>query len=241
LPFKLAVGAAIGVFALLLVMISPLFAVRQVLVEGNTVITTEAVLTAAGLNAKANIFAVMPGRAVKALQALPYVKSARIVKEYPNTIRIVIEERKAQGYVEFTRMSTYLMIDGEGMVLGTQAVLTDALPVIVGLEFSDFAVGRVLETTNQTAFDTVVQLSRLFAKNEMEDIVRVDISDANDIHLYVQNVDVLFGNMDYADVKVQILKELAANHIPADYRGFMDMRFVSDKADLEKISLRPLR
>ena len=240
-PFKVVFVMAVCVFALLMLMISPLFDVQHVTVEGNAVVATDTILETAGLKEPVNIFSVMSGQTAKKLNAIPYIKSARIVKEYPNSIRVVVEERTARGHVELAHMDTYLLVDGEGMVLGTQTAWTDKLPVIIGLDFSEFAVGHILETQNPEAFDTMVRLSQLFVKNEMEGVAKVDVSDNKDIHVYIQNVDVLFGSMDYADVKVQILRELAANHIPADYRGFLDMRAVTDASDIEKIPLRPLQ
>ena len=224
--FKGVLWAAGGIFAVLLVMVSPIFEVRQVNVTGNTVVEEAAIRAAVGLDAKANMFAVLSYRAVSALEAMPYIKSAKIVKTYPNTIDIAVVERKVCGYVEFARMNTYLLIDGEGMVLGTQTYLSEKLPVIVGLSFDDFAVGRRLETENKDAFDTVVTLSNLFDKVGLEDVVKVDVSDNRDIHLYIRNVDVFFGGMDDADLKIQTLKVLAAE-LPPEARGFLHMEDIS--------------
>jgi len=224
--FKGVLLSAAIVFVLLLLMLSPLFTVHTVHIEGNTVVKAEEILKTTGLDADVNIFSVMSHQAAQALEALPYIQRARIVKDFPDTINITVTERKARGYVEYSRMNTYLLIDGEGMVLGTQSAMTDKLPVIVGLSFTDFAVGRLLETDNPDAFDTVVTLSQLFVKNELADIVKVDVSDSRDIHLYLRNVDIFFGSMDDADLKVQTLKALAPN-LPAEDRGFLHMEDIN--------------
>ena len=226
IPFKGVLLAAAVVFAIVLLMISPLFTVRQVAVEGNAVVKTEEILKTAGLDGDVNIFAIMSHQAARRLESLPYIQSARIEKNFPNALTVTIVERKPRGYVEYARMNTYLLIDGEGMVLGTQSVMTDKLPVIVGLSFSEFAVGHALETDNPSAFDTVVTLSQLFVKNELADIVKVDVSDSRDIHLYLRNVDVFFGSMEDADLKVQTLKALAPE-LPAEDRGFLHMEDIN--------------
>jgi len=221
-PFKAVFVAAGCVFALVLVMISPLFEVRQTVVSGNEVVEAAAILEAAGLDAPVNIFAVTLGRAVRQIEAIPYVKTAALTKKYPNTIEIEITERTPCGYVEYARMHTYLVIDDEGMVLGTQSHLSDNLPVIVGLQFSDFAIGRVLETDNPDAFETVVTLSQLFVKNDIQEIVKVDVSNNADIHLFIRHIDVFFGGMEGADVKIQTLKGIVAV-TPPEQRGYLHM------------------
>ena len=225
-PFKGIVLTAAIVFVLILVMLSPLFTVRQITVEGNTVVRTEEILKTAGLDAEVNIFSVMSHQAVQKLEKLPYIQRARIVKDFPDALTITVTERKVRGYVEYARMNTYLLIDGEGMVLGTQSAMTEKLPVIVGLDFAEFAVGHLLVTENPDAFDTVVTLSQLFVKNDLADIVKVDVSDSRDIHLYLRNVDVFFGGMEDADLKVQTLKALAPE-LPAEERGFLHMEDIA--------------
>ena len=243
IPFKGAFFAAGGVILLVLVLISPLFHVQTVTVAGNEIVATADILAASGLESQSttNILLVMPGQIAKQLEALPYIKTAEVVREFPDTVRMLVTERKAYGYVEFASQQLLLKIDDEGMVLSTQVEAADNLLVFSGLDFADFSVGRLLEPKNQESFDTAIQLAKLFAETGFETATRADVTDVKNIHIHVQDVDVLFGSMSYAATKVLILKELAANHIPQGYRGFMDMRNVTDKSDLEKISMRPLK
>jgi len=224
--FKRIMIVSVLVFAAVLFMISPVFDVQHINIAGNEIVAKEGIIRAAGLEGKTNIFSVLSYKAVQAVEDMPYIKTAVLEKHFPNAIDITVTERKPRGYVEFKSMHTYLLIDGEGMVLSTQTDITEALPVIVGLTFSDFAIGRRLEAENKDAFDMVVTLSQLFLKHELTDVIRLDVSDGADIHIYIRNIDVFFGGMADADLKVQTLKAIAADIKPED-RGFLHMEDVT--------------
>ena len=95
---------------------SPLFDVNELKVEGNERIAADTIVERADLLGQ-SMFTADLATAQKQLYGLPLVSSVTIEREWPNTMRIVIEERKAwgtweQGGVRYT-------IDREGVVLGT--------------------------------------------------------------------------------------------------------------------------
>ena len=104
-------------------------------------------------------------------------------------------------------MGSYLYINDYGRILDTQKTFKKQLPVVEGLKFNQFTLGEVLQVDNPSAFDTVVQLSKLFEKDQLlNTIVRVDVSDENDIHFYVGKIDVEFGSFDDANKKIAYIK-----------------------------------
>lgn len=105
---------------------TPYFQVSEIQVEGNALVSTEALIANSGLLGE-RMMTVDLKAAQAALYELPLVASARIERKWPHGIRIVIEERQAwgtweQGGVPYT-------IDREGVVLGTMAA-PEGSPVI---------------------------------------------------------------------------------------------------------------
>lgn len=95
---------------------SPLFDVSDVKVQGNERIAADTIVEKANLLGQ-SMFTADLATAQKELYGLPLVASVSIKRDWPNTMRIVIQERKAwgaweQGGVRYT-------IDREGVVLGT--------------------------------------------------------------------------------------------------------------------------
>lgn len=211
----------------LLILFSPVFTVTTVEITGNNKLSVETVRNVTGLNKMPNIFAFSSYRAKKALKADQYVEKVDIVKEYPDHVKVSITERRLSGYVEY--MGRYLYIDENGRVLEVAYQFTQRLPVIVGLTFQEFNVGQILEVDNQSSFDTVVTLARLFNKYDMQtDIIRVDVSKVDNIHLYIYNIDVEFGDIKDADMKIRTLKEIMEKLPNAkEVKGFLDIKNIA--------------
>jgi len=89
------------------------FAVQHVEVSGTRYLAAEAAVAAAGLTGESNIFD-DPAAWLEALSRHPLVRSARIERRVPNTLRLVIEESRP---VAFARTPELRPVDETGRVL----------------------------------------------------------------------------------------------------------------------------
>ncbi|MBI4390187.1 MAG: FtsQ-type POTRA domain-containing protein [Nitrospinae bacterium] len=109
---------------------SPRFAVEDVKIRGNHVLTAEQVLGWTGNPKGENIFLLelkgMAGR----LGEHPWVRSVSVERVFPRRINIAIEERTPYARV---RMDRTYVIDNYGVVLTLDGSEYDRLPLIVGL------------------------------------------------------------------------------------------------------------
>jgi cell division protein FtsQ len=106
---------------------SPVFRVTEIQVVGNERTSPDSVVETANLLGE-SMFTADLISAQKDLYKLPLVASVRVEREWPNSLKVVIEERKVwgtweQGGVAYT-------IDREGVVLGTSTGVADGLPLI---------------------------------------------------------------------------------------------------------------
>ncbi len=109
---------------------SPFFRVSDVVVEGNSRVSTDTIVGAAYVFGE-SMFTTDLAAAQKELYQLPLVNSVRVEREWPHTLKIIVEERKAwgtweQGGVQYT-------IDRNGVVLGVGPA-ADGSPSIVSGE-----------------------------------------------------------------------------------------------------------
>lgn len=109
---------------------SPFFRVSDVVVEGNSRVSTDTIVGAANVFGE-SMFTTDLAAAQKELYQLPLVNSIRVEREWPHTLKIIVEERKAwgtweQGNVQYT-------IDRNGVVLGVGPA-ADGSPSIVSSE-----------------------------------------------------------------------------------------------------------
>ena len=110
---------------------SPHFAVKHVEVRGAHHLTPERILEAAAIPPGRSLFLLDPRSIARAVETLPEVEHVEVVRELPNRVTLVVEERRPFTLVHAGRLH---WIDESGRVLGreTQAVAPPA-PVISGL------------------------------------------------------------------------------------------------------------
>lgn len=109
---------------------SPFFRISDIVVEGNSRVSTDTVVGAADVFGD-SMFTTDLAAAQKELYQLPLVNSVRVEREWPHTLKIIIEERKGwgtweQGGVQYT-------IDRNGVVLGVGPA-SEGTPSIVSSE-----------------------------------------------------------------------------------------------------------
>ena len=203
------VAALLGmcvVLTVILLLFLPVFHITTYKVTGNELVSEDTIIAAARDNNE-NIFAYSKRRAVKALKKNNYIENARIIKHFPREIEIEITERKIRGYVEFT--GSYLYLSDNGLVIDVQSEIKHPAPIITGLKFDTFTVGEVLNTDDPDAFDAMKDLSALFNRYQlMNDVLKVDITDPDDIRFYCGSVQVIYGENDGSTGKILTLIEI---------------------------------
>lgn len=70
------------------------FCVERVTVSGCKVLTIETILEQAGVRRGSSLFAIKPEAVEQRVRNLAWVKSCRVIREFPNTVSIRIEERQ---------------------------------------------------------------------------------------------------------------------------------------------------
>ncbi|MCL2853491.1 MAG: FtsQ-type POTRA domain-containing protein [Defluviitaleaceae bacterium] len=225
-------------FVIILILLSPLFSVVSVTVEGNSRIPDEEIRRELGLTApsRVNIFLYDSRGSLRRLNN-PYIESASIGRGFlAREITVTVVERRLAGFVEFSP-GQYLFIDENGLVLETATAFVESLPIVVGLDFTGFTVGSPLEVSNERAFENLVAISRLLSRHGMEsDVIRVDVNDSSNIRLFINELDVSFGDTANGDQKIQTLIQIL-NHFEGEYvRGTLDISDISRRPILRHLT-----
>lgn len=96
---------------------------------------------------RVSFFALDSEKIANELSADPLVKSARVMKVFPNAVSVEIVERRAAMAVicESSGSSRAALIDGEGVLFRIESgSVSDGLPILSGLRFENPAVGTKL-------------------------------------------------------------------------------------------------
>lgn len=231
--FKILICFSILITGIAIFLMSPIFSVSEITITGNKKFTEAEIWELLEFSEDVNIFAFSSSKAKKQLLKNHYIDSVKINKNlFDKKITIVIDERILSGYVRYTD-ETYLYIDEYGRVLDVSSTMNEKLPVIVGLDSIDFSIGNILQVKNRRSFYSIVTLSGLFIKHDLKtDVIKVDVSKNDDIHIYTDNLDISLGDITDASQKIRIIKAIMEEL--GDQKGFLDVKNIS-KPPLFKI------
>ena len=226
----------IGCILFFMLLISlPMFSIQDITIIGNEQITDAQIRSETGIEVGKNIFYINKSKARKKLLANAYVNDVKITTKFPHSITIELEERKIRGYIRHESLGNFLLIDINGRVLDVKTVMPLRLPVILGLKFSGFTIGEILDVSNEIEFEIVVELSRLLEKHNILDIVNVDVTDKSDIRLYINDAEFKFGQFENAYEKVALIKSILENW-PEGSVGTVDVSDISRNTVFEYLT-----
>ena len=218
---KVVIGVALGIVLVVGLLLSPIFALKNVAVEGANHYTTAQLCEMIGLSEGDNILFFGKGKAAQTLEKDPYIADANLFMRVPDTIVIEVKERKVRGYVPY--MGSYLYIDEAGRVLDVQDACHEALPLVKGLSFGSFTLGEVIPVENVEALDVMLHISQLIEKYELLDmVVEIDVSNPDTVYAYVNQVQIILGDMENGDTKIRYMAEVMKT-IPKEDRGTLDL------------------
>lgn len=172
------------------------------------------VVALSGIRSGTHIFRVDKRAAAVGIAQDPHLVLENIEYAFPNKITLVVSERKEAACFEF--MGTYVITDYSGIILGhvESSEQPQHLPVIRGINVTEFALGAKIRTDDTFKQNIMTILLENTTAYQLTDLVReVDLTDTNNITLGLSNgMRVVFGQADQMEEKLawlqNILKEL---------------------------------
>jgi len=180
------------------VVYSSLFAISEVHIKGNTLITDEEVISIVGIKEGDNIFEHTTGSVMEALSFDPYISGVTIDRNLPDIITINIIERLPVLALQYG--DQFLILDEEGKVIAQEPDQKSAT-LLLGLEMVSFEINKVPEFTDRELFeDTLsfvneVNKSGLFFK-KLEASALLQKGYVTDTLIVQGNRDFILKNLD---------------------------------------------
>ncbi|HEU5402249.1 MAG TPA: FtsQ-type POTRA domain-containing protein, partial [Terriglobales bacterium] len=169
-------------------------------ITGTKHVSRSQILQVMGGDIGRNIYFVPLDDRRKALEQIPWVQSASVMRLLPNDLRVDIQERTPVAFIQFGQRVE--LIDGEGVIMdipvGTRATWT--FPVVVGIRDNDSLSTR---SARMKIYQKLVgDLDSTGEKNSL-DLNEVDLSDPEDVKVTVADNDrsilVHLGDSDFLD------------------------------------------
>ena len=201
---------ALIIAVILLILFSPLFNVKEILVEDNDIVSTEQIISLAKINIDTNTFKINANKVNKQVKENPYIDEIEIIRKLPSTIVIKVKERKPAFLIEYA--NGYVCIDKSGYILNITEEKQN-LPILQGLQTTNdkFTVGNRLEVQDLSKVYVVSKILEIATENDISNLItRVDIENINNIKLILEEKEktVYVGNDNNLNIKLLTLKQI---------------------------------
>ncbi len=197
-------------------------------IQGNKHLTRAQLLTIFGEDVERNIFRISLDDRQAALEALPWVQHATIMRLLPGRIRVAIVERTP---VAFVRQGGHIgLVDGHGMLLdmapGSETEPSYSFPVVTGILAADPASTR---SARMKIFERFTADLDSTGEKISEHLSEVDLSNPEDVKALIPDhsteVLVHFGDDHFLDRYRKFQELLPQWHTQYPNLASVDMRY----------------
>lgn len=169
----------VALLALYILVRSPLFEVKKIVLEGNHFLGSEKIISVSGVNKGENIFKANLQEASERLKIIPMLKSADVSRKLPSTVVIKVTERTPLALLPSS--DGFVQVDGEGVYLQKGLSSDRNLPVITGLKCVIPPPGKPVKGEGlEAALGVVGQLPAVL----LPELSEVNIGVQGDVILY---------------------------------------------------------
>ena len=206
--FRIAKYTALGVCVLAMIisiMASPLFNVKEIIVEGNEKITKDEIISLSQINLNENTYKISKNKSKKSILENPYIKNVEIKRTLPSKVVIKVEERKTTYMIEYG--NAYVYINNQGYILEVSNQKLE-VPIIQGAETNseELVPGGRLCNNDLVKMSTVIKIMELAANNEIADLItRIDMENDKNYKIVFEKEQKVAYLGDETDLNTKIL------------------------------------
>lgn len=221
--------------AILALMLSPLFSIKEIIVEGNAKITENEIKILSEINVGDNLFTTNNNTAINKIKNNPYIEEVEIDKQSPDKIVIKIKERKATYAIKCN--NKYVYINNQGYIL-EEAESSNNLIEIVSYKTPTEQIklgGRLLEE-DLDLLGTILKITESANNNGLANLITsIDIGNKSDIILKIasEGKTVYIGNASDINTKMMYIKVIID-----DEKGIEGDIIIDSKLNSEKVIFR---
>ncbi|MDU1832729.1 cell division protein FtsQ/DivIB [uncultured Finegoldia sp.] len=204
---SLLIGLIVYLFATL-----DYFSIKKITVKNNKIVKTTEIKNYSNYSLGENIFRFNKNNLRKKLSKDIYIRDANVKKKYPDTIEITIEETKDICYFQlgkdrFFVDSDYNVVKNKNRIDYTK---------IVKIDGANENLSKINNLQSDEKFYEFIK--NLYTNKILDQLVGIDIYNANDITLLTKNeIKVFFGDLNESEKKsnnlFKILKEISTKSI----------------------------
>lgn len=204
----------------------PYFAVKDIEVTNNRNITSEEIKKLSQVQLGKNIFYLNLSKVKESILTNSYILDANVKRQFPDHIKIDVQERIAVFYVK--QQDKYLIIDKDGVVLEEKATINGMkLIKLEGFEKDPYKVGEAIKIKDERKIKTIGEVTDLIDRlNEgIPEPSIVNIDDLTNIIFCYGDMIVKLGTTENLEEKYNKALNILMGNGLANKKGYIDISF----------------
>ncbi|MCI9063043.1 MAG: FtsQ-type POTRA domain-containing protein [Clostridia bacterium] len=175
--------SAIIIFAL----ITPIFNITEITVEGNQNVDTESIISLSGLNPGDNIFRNFKSKIIKSIRENPYIETVEMKRVLPSTVELIVKERIAEYQIKL--VDGYVYISNQGYILEDSSNVLN-VPILEGMSTTqdELLNGKRLNEEDLNRLNTILKImDSIKTINKQNLITAISAEDVSRYILYLES------------------------------------------------------
>lgn len=228
---KVLIISILVLIAIIAAMLSPLFNIKNIQVVGNTILSSEEIISISGIKTEENMFKVMKLKTIDRIKENAYINEVAIHKKLPNTIEIQVKERKPSFMLEYG--NGYVYLSNQGYMLEISSIKKD-IPTILGTTTSkeNYKPGNKLNKDDLEKLGTVIKIMAVAKTHNIENLITtIDISNSDNytLRLEQEKKTVYLGDCSYLETRMSSLMSILENEKDIEGEIFINMNINTRK------------
>lgn len=228
---KVLIISILVLIAIIAAMLSPLFNIKNIQVVGNTILSSEEIISISGIKTEENMFKVMKLKTIDRIKENAYINEVAIHKKLPNTIEIQVKERKPSFMLEYG--NGYVYLSNQGYMLEISSIKKD-IPTILGTTTSkeNYKPGNRLNKDDLEKLGTVIKIMAVAKTHNIENLITtIDISNSDNytLRLEQEKKTVYLGDCSYLETRMSSLMSILENEKDIEGEIFINMNINTRK------------
>lgn len=184
---KLSLTIILIAIACVLIFTSGAFNVSEIIVEKNSKLSSDQVISFSGIQVGINLFSISKQDVTNKLKENSYIESVEIKRCLPDKIKLIVDERKVEYIVQLA--SSYVYIDKNGYVLEISNEKPN-VPIVIGFttDLSNIKENSRLNDDDLEKMKTIRIIMNTAEKNDLNTLIsKIDISNPENYSIYLDS------------------------------------------------------
>lgn len=207
---KVCISVAGAVILLILLLLSPVFYIKDIKISGNNQISTNTILSLIGIEENTNMLKVTANSLKNKIKENAYIDTVKIKKVYPSTILIDVTERECAYMLEYA--SSYAYIDNQGYILEISKEPLEGKVKISGYVTSveSISAGNRLCQDDLKKLNIISQIMSIAQNIEIQSLITSITINKNEYSLFLESEGkkVELGDNTNLETKLLYVKEI---------------------------------